>query len=196
MENQNNDQQKYLNMMPDYSEINPYEYRIGFGKRLLAYIIDLLIVSIIFAIILMTTDKLDTLISAANNILSDLEGYTQEVMGIMPIYILFSLVYYSLEGFIGATVGKLLIGIRIANDDRTHASLSKMLSRFAFKNIGIIFSLLTLITSISLFENIGTFLGLIIFVGCFFVLSSKKQAFHDSLAKTAVFYSDEIINNK
>jgi uncharacterized RDD family membrane protein YckC len=196
MENQNNDQQKFLNMMPDYSEINPYEYRIGFGKRLLAFIIDYLIVSIIFAIILITTNQIEDIVSSAKNMFSDMKGYIEAVKSIMPVYILFSLVYYSLEGFIGATVGKLLLGIRIANDDRTHAGLSKMLSRFAFKNISTIFSLLTLITALSLFENIGFYLGIIIFVGYFFVLSAKKQAFHDSLAKTAVFYSDEIINNK
>jgi uncharacterized RDD family membrane protein YckC len=196
MENQNNDQQKYLNMMPDYSEINPYEYRIGFGKRLLAFIIDFLIVSIIFSIILIATDQIEDIISASKNILSNTDEYVKAIESILPLFYVFSFVYYSLEGFIGATVGKLLLGIRVANDDRTHASLSKLLSRFAFKNIGTLFSLLALITTLNIFESIGSYLGLIILIGCFWVLAAKKLAFHDFLAKTAVFYSDEIINNK
>jgi hypothetical protein len=35
--------------------------------------------------------------------------------------------------------------------------------------------------------TLGNLAGLIFFVGCFFTLGMKRQAFHDMIAKTAVY---------
>ncbi|MDQ1265881.1 MAG: hypothetical protein QG635_1033, partial [Bacteroidota bacterium] len=35
--------------------------------------------------------------------------------------------------------------------------------------------------------------SLIMIIGCFFVLSEKRQAFHDMIAKTAVYYKENVI---
>ena len=40
---------------------------------------------------------------------------------------------------------------------------------------------------IAFLSTVGGLLSLVIFIGCFFVLGSQKQAIHDMISKTAVF---------
>ena len=40
--------------------------------------------------------------------------------------------------------------------------------------------------------TVGQVWGLVIFIGCFFVLGAKRQAIHDLIAKTAVFKKSDI----
>jgi uncharacterized RDD family membrane protein YckC len=46
---------------------------------------------------------------------------------------------------------------------------------------------LPLFFAIPLVKTVGSFLGFIIFIGCFFALGSNKQSIHDMISKTAVF---------
>jgi len=59
--------------------------------------------------------------------------------------------------------------------------------RALLKYSGTILALLAGVTSVAILGTIGSIAGLIIFIGCFFVLGDKRQAIHDLVAKTAVF---------
>jgi uncharacterized RDD family membrane protein YckC len=114
---------------------------------------------------------------------------------LLPVAAAFVGVLYNLiEGVVGYTIGKLIIGIKIGNQDGTPASQSTLMLRYALKNIGSIFSLLSILLIVNALSTIGSILGLIVFIGCFFVLADKRQAFHDMLAKTAVFKKDALEN--
>ncbi|MGL6022588.1 MAG: hypothetical protein ACRC0A_05740, partial [Chitinophagaceae bacterium] len=53
--------------------------------------------------------------------------------------------------------------------------------RWVIKNVGGFVSLITFLSWIGYLYNF------LIFIGCFFVLGERRQAFHDMWAKTAVF---------
>ena len=48
-------------------------------------------------------------------------------------------------------------------------------------------------TSIDVINSVGSLLWVVIVVGFFFVLAEKRQAFHDMIAKTAVFKRDDVL---
>jgi hypothetical protein len=75
----------------------------------------------------------------------------------------------------------------VGNQDGTKASVGQLLERYALKNCNFLLSLLAAFTGVHVLKTIGTLGGLAIFIGCFFVLSSGRQAFHDMIAKTAVY---------
>ncbi len=194
MEDNLQNPQDYSQMMPDYSYYDPYAIRVSFGRRLGAYLIDYLIYSLILMILLFATGKFDEILSISNNGSLDLNAMLEISNSITPLALALSLIYYSLEAFIGATLGKLTLGIKIASVDQTPAPLSKLLIRYFVKNISTVLATLGLL--VSLFSSIGSILGIIVFIGFFFILGKKRQGFHDMIAGTTVFYNEDIIQPK
>jgi len=183
----------YSQMMPDYSFNDPYAFRVGFGRRLGAFLIDYLIFSLLITIVMFLTGKIDDLMSLSASGSFDLGEIAKASESIAPLVLIVSLVYYSLEAFVGFTLGKLTLGIRIASADQKPATLTQLMIRFAIKNINVLLSLIGL--AVSFVSTIGTYLGFGVFVGYFFVLRKKKQGFHDSIAGTAVYYNEDIIKS-
>lgn len=175
------------------------EQRVGFGPRLGAWLLDCVIVIVlaffgggtIGAMIGVTAgaalggamaSQADSLAGAAA--LGGLFG------GLVAFFIaaaVIGIVYFLIEGFTGYTLGKLILGIRVASDDGTAAGVGKLLTRFAIKNCNFLLTVLAVLTGVTALKTLGNLGGLLIFVGCFFVLGMKKQAFHDMLAHTAVY---------
>lgn len=183
----------YSQMMPDYSYNDPYAFRVGFGRRLGAFLIDYLIFSLIFTIVLFITGKIDDLMSIGTSGTFDLEEIMNASQSIAPLTLTISLIYYSLEAFIGATLGKLTLGIKIASDNQTPAPIQKLLIRYIVKNVNTV--LATIGLAISFMGTIGSLLGFVVFIGFFFIFGQKKQGFHDMIAGTAVYYNEEIIKS-
>jgi uncharacterized RDD family membrane protein YckC len=178
------------------------EQRVGFGKRLGAYLIDCVLV-IIAAVVLgpiiggmfgaaaggamsgalggMSADSA----SAAAAMLTG--GIVGAVLGALVAMAVIGLVYFIVEGFTGWTFGKLMLGIQVANADGTRASIGTLMFRYALKNSNFVLRIVALTTSVAFFNTLGTLCGLAVFVGCFFVLGTAHQAFHDMIAKTAVY---------
>jgi len=193
--NLNEPNYNYSNYMPDYSYQNPYEYRVGFGRRLFAFILDYLIYTLIFLVALVLSGKINDVVNIASMGTLDINEITEISKSILPLALIVSLIYYSLEAFIGATLGKLTLGIKIGNLNRENATINQLLLRYSIKNINVLLSLIGLIPALSFLNSIGSLLGIIVFIGYFFIFSEKKQALHDKIANTAVYYKDEIINN-
>lgn len=176
------------------------EQRVGFGPRLGAWLLDCVIV-IVLAVVGGSTiggmlgvtggamlggamanqaDSLAAGMAAVGGLLGGLVGFLIAAAAI-------GLLYFLIEGLTGYTLGKLMLGIRVASEDGTAAPIGKLLFRYALKNCNFILSIIGALAGMSALIQIGRLGGLIIFVGCFFTLGMKKQAFHDMLAKTAVY---------
>jgi len=114
-------------------------------------------------------------------------GAIGAVIGVIAAAVVISLVYFLVEGFTGYTLGKFLLGIRIANADGTAASISQLLGRYAVKHSSELLRLLGMFLAAPFLFRLGGLAGLIVFIGCFLALSADKQALHDRIAKTAVY---------
>ncbi|OGU17813.1 MAG: hypothetical protein A2X61_06045 [Ignavibacteria bacterium GWB2_35_12] len=179
--------------------IDQYAYRIGFGRRLAAYLIDWAFVNLLFVIAFFATGLYDEFKGYFYD-MSDLMAFFQDqdkmlefTNSILPITFILTFMYYSLEVVLAATPGKIILGIQIANQDRTNASMLTLFMRFLLKHSNSILSLLAFVAAVKAFDFVGSIFGLAFVVGCFFVLASKRQGFHDMLAKTAVFRKIEVL---
>ena len=178
------------------------EQRIGFGKRLGALALDCVFV-IILSVVGGTTiggwfgAYTGALTAGAASAAASASGDAQAaaamggifgaIIGMALAATVIGTVYFLLEGFTGYTLGKFILGIRIASDDGTAAGIGKLLFRYLVKNSNLVLSLVALFTGVTALATLGKVAGLLIFVGCFFTLGMKRQAFHDMIAKTAVY---------
>jgi uncharacterized RDD family membrane protein YckC len=107
--------------------------------------------------------------------------------GVIGGALVICLVYTVIEAFTGWTLGKLILGIQVGNQDGTRASSGQLLTRWALKNIGFLSTLVAILTGAEIIRILGSLAAAGIVVGCFFVLATSKQGFHDMIAKTAVY---------
>lgn len=178
------------------------EQRIGFGKRLGALVLDCIIVSVLSWLGAGTIAGIfggaaATAASAAASGMAGVDttavsaavvgGVLAAMVGFFISLAVIGTVYFLIEGFTGFTLGKLILGIRIANADGTAAGVPTLLGRYLLKNCNYVLTLLSFATGVHALATLGNVGGLIIFVGCFFVLGSARQAFHDMIMKTAVY---------
>jgi uncharacterized RDD family membrane protein YckC len=176
------------------------ENRIGFGRRLGAFLLDLVfIIGLSFILASLMNEFLQNFVNVSEeeyDQVSKLYGnFTDTMLAITVAVSIVSFLYNLVEGFTGFTAGKLLLGIQVGNVDGKKANLNQLMTRFAIKNIGTIIGLIGIALTIKWIGSIGNVFGFIILIGCFFVLSENKLAFQDMLAKTAVFKKSDIDNS-
>jgi uncharacterized RDD family membrane protein YckC len=176
------------------------EQRVGFGPRLGALLLDCVIV-VVLAVVggstiggmfgLTSGAALGTAMGAGADSLvaasAALGGMFGAIFGFAIAAALIGVVYFLIEGFTGYTLGKLMLGIRVANADGTAAGVGTLLARYAIKNCNFILSVLSVVTGMAVLRTLGNLGGLAVFVGCFFTLGMKKQALHDMIVGTAVY---------
>ena len=178
--------------------------RKGFGPRLGALLIDTvftIIGGVVVGVVLGgTLGALAGSGAAANEGLSAEEAEAAAVVagvlgglfGIILGVALFAILYGLIEAFSGASPGKMLIGMKIANADGTAASIGKFFGRYAIKNVAMLLALASGLTGVAALNTVGGLLGLVVFVGCFFALGSAKQALHDSIVGSAVYAKADV----
>lgn len=179
------------------------ENRIGFGRRLGAFMIDFLIIAMMgIWLVFLIPNFLESLVDwskVPENQLSTLREYygnnADYFMLISPAILISSFIYNLSEGFFGFTLGKLMLDIRIGKANGTKANIKIFMLRFAFKNVSTIFQLIAVAGMYAWLNSLSNLFSLIIFVGCLFVLGEKKLAFHDMLAKTAVYKKKFLTKN-
>lgn len=175
------------------------EKRIGFGPRLAAYVIDIVFVWILAGLIgrLATTfmavqaqAQIDELM-ASNSMLAQM--YSAEMLNLIVsitrislIVIFAELLYFSTEIFLGASVGKLLLGLKIANADGSNASIGALVGRYLLKHVKRVSTVFAFFGLTAMFNFIGALFGFVIFIGCFFAAGDRHQALHDMICKTIV----------
>ncbi len=176
--------------------------RVGFGSRLAALILDAVIISgISFVLAPILGGFLGAAAAAATTeaaggtdaaAAAAVGGFLGSLLALMIVLPLIYVVYFLIEGLTGITLGKLILGIKIANQDGTAASVGTLITRWAIKSSGNILTALGAILGVSFLGTIGSIVGLVIFIGCFVALGANKQALHDIVAKTAVFKKSDI----
>ena len=100
---------------------------------------------------------------------------------------LMAVIWIIWEGLRGAALGKILLKIRIKSADGTTAPTGQLMGRAAAKYSSSLLNLLAALTGVAILSTLGSFVGLVVFIGCFFTLGQARQAFHDMIAKTAVY---------
>jgi uncharacterized RDD family membrane protein YckC len=174
------------------------ESRVGFGLRFAAILVD--IVLMIVGGVVIGAVFGGVLGGIFGNFLGPIEGAGGEqlsgaqaggalgiIFGAIIGVLVFGPLYALLEGFTGATIGKMLIGIKIGDADGTKAGIGKLLLRYIIKNIAFVSSVVAAIIGIELIQKIGGILGIVWFFGCFLALTSARQGLHDIIIKTAVY---------
>lgn len=181
------------------------EKRIGFGLRLGAYVIDIVFVWILAVILsrlsstwmaVQAQAQVDELLSSnpyiANIYTGDMLNLVLATTRISLIVIFARLLYFSTEIFLGASVGKLLLGLKIANADGSDASVGVLVARYLLKHIGKVCTVLAILCIPAVFNLFGNLFGFAIFVGCFFAAGERHQALHDMICKTVVVKKGEV----
>lgn len=161
--------------------------RIGFGIRLGAIIIDIILISALsffFGMFGLGAGGLAGAITSGGEGSAALAG---GIAGFVATTVMVTALYNIIEGLVGASPGKMVLGIKIKRQDGTPGDTALYMKRWAIKNISSLLNLLAMFTGIGFISSIAGAAGFAIFVGCFLALRENKLALHDELAKTAVY---------
>jgi uncharacterized RDD family membrane protein YckC len=204
--NMSEEEKQFYLAQPAPYFVDELAIRTGFGKRFAAALIDFLIVIIIILLVYNATGFFESATILGEQIQANptdvvaieelTNSFMEENMQNFYFSYILILVFFSLEILIGATVGKLILGIQIADSNRRKASTAKLLTRYLIKNSATFVSIVWLLTNISIINTLSTIVTIALIVGFFFVLSQKRQAFHDMIADTAVFNRNDIITEE
>ena len=135
--------------------------RVGFWLRVLAVLIDVSVVLVVSALVVM----IPTL------------SLSQSSMDIIQLSAW--LAYTTAEVFAAGTLGKRLMGLRIANADGSPAGGWTLFLRWSTKQYPQVAMLLFLLTAYAPFRFLGGVGNFILFVGCLAATNDSKQAWHD-----------------
>lgn len=172
--------------------------RIGFGPRLLAYLIDGITIAVVGGILGSVLGGVLGLGAGGAVAASGASGPDAAAAGAMAGILgavvgatigmgFLSLGWIVWEGLTGQALGKMLLKLRIKAADGSTAGPDKLFTRAAIKYSQLLLRLIGALAGINAISQLGSLAGLVVFIGCFFVLGQNRQALHDILAKTAVF---------
>jgi uncharacterized RDD family membrane protein YckC len=180
--------------------------RVGFGPRLGAAIIDLIVVAALGVaiggmvasmfpeylaeVIARQTAKTDPKVAAQ---MAAMGGFFQAIAKYSAGAVVAGALYGLIEAFTGRSLGKLLLGLRIADASGRVASLGRLMGRWAVKQSGNLMALLAMITGVYLISQISQVPSWAIFIGFLLVLGKKRMALHDMAAQTAVYRNSDVI---
>lgn len=198
---------EYDQMMKEYyGESYELGYRVSFGKRLGAFIVDLIFLGIVGTIVASATGFIELMMDLGREAQmsgqlfmspEDMPAEAISEITTASIYVSLSfLVYWLLEIFLSASFGKLVLGLKIGSAERTEANMQQLIIRFVVRHIGLILSILGSITAVELLGSLSSLGTLIFVIGSFFILSNKRQAVHDIAGKTAVYHKNSLKGNQ
>ncbi len=186
-------QDKFRQMMPDYNpQYNIFDYRVGFGRRVAAAIIDIFIVIIVsgvFGVVFKFLPDVDTL-NLQN--LMDPAFMDELEKGYLPFTLLITFIYYSMEIFFQATPGKMAMGIVIADEAMKYASNGQLITRFVLKHLDSTIQVIYVFTWMKFINSIAGFFSFIILGAFLFCFAASKQAIYDRVSKTAIYFRKEV----
>ncbi len=188
------------------NEVEKKIIRVGFGPRLGALVLDAVLTLLfvpLFAWAFMAMGATDFLAQKGHDLLITQEDVLEQLEDILGKYFMFYLVvvgigttvamlYNLIEGFAGASPGKMILGLKVAKEDGTAGDANLFIMRWLLKNLNTFLSIIYMLTGIAIISTLGSLFGLVYFIGCFLALSERKQALHDIILKTAIFYRRDI----
>ncbi len=185
--------------------------RIGFGTRLLAYLIDTVIIFILewpltFLLAFIGFGAGSAIGAGAGSMQAEpgaavVGGIFGAIFGSIGFTLVgmvgFVALYFATEIFTGYTLGKYLLGIQIYDENKIKPSLKASLIRFSLKSSYFILITLSFVflfiapVLYLVFSTAALLIGTVFTLGYFAALGAKKQALHDILSKTAVYRRKE-----
>lgn len=171
---------------------NMFSNRIGFGPRLGAALLDVIILIVILVPIsllglgagLAAAFGLDSAVGGDEAEALAMIGMGAGAFAMILVAGIIGLAYTLIEAFTGASPGKRVMGLQVANADGSAGNMKLYLLRWTLKNSG---SILNLVLPV-----ISSLASLVFFFGCFATLGEKRQALHDIIIKSAVYKKDDI----
>jgi uncharacterized RDD family membrane protein YckC len=162
----------------------PMNQRAGFFFRAAALMIDIAVILILFPVLARASGDLLARLGVP---LSSIDTNAGAVGVIIYDFWVLAVFYLMIEVLTSVTPGKLLLGLRVADEDGQGHSLGRRIARYLGK-IGF----LLLVPPFGLTESpylVYPFLAVsaVSFLGCFLIFTPRKQTLYDRLSKTAVF---------
>jgi uncharacterized RDD family membrane protein YckC len=173
--------------------------RVGFGRRLGAYLLDILIVMVVGSFVgafvgneltqIFFQDQMeqyDLMAGQFDNLGFDFIGFMTKFLEIMAGVSITGLSLFIVEGAFGQSFGKMILKIVNTNVDGTKADASKLWLRSFLKYASSLVSLIGSVLGLAFISGIASLWGFVIFIGFFLVFMENKQTIHDMIAKTVV----------
>ena len=158
--------------------------RAGFGRRLGAFALDVILILIVTSIANFLTGEKDATDPSGPRHLSDL---TRLMAGAGVYVASIQLLYCLIEGLTGASPGKMILRMRIRDASGAPASIGTLILRMVVKHVKVVATFLVALTGSQLLAVVGLAGGVIVFFGCFLALGAASQALHDRMVHTAVY---------
>ncbi|MDH4122207.1 MAG: RDD family protein [Deltaproteobacteria bacterium] len=98
--------------------------------------------------------------------------------------------YFFTEALWGATPGKRLVGLVVAHQDGGPAAPAQLTSRFLLKSMAFLLALASSWTGWSMFSLMEMLAAMILLMGFPLSLGVDRQALHDRLTHTAVYFTE------
>jgi uncharacterized RDD family membrane protein YckC len=154
---------------PNYAAADAGHVRIGFACRLLAAIVDgIILVVLTWVPKLVLTAILGPIVAA--------------VVGIA-----LGIAYFTLEIFKAQSVGKMIFKYRITRQDGSPAERDQLVKRFAFKQLPAVLAIVALVPMLGIVGYLSMLAAVAVLASALFTLKPEKLAYHDRLFGTAVF---------
>lgn len=186
----------------------PLEYlRASFGKRFVAFIIDLLIMFLMSAVVAALlysagislsflppedVSQMEDLYRKAN-ISSDV---TQMIVGIVSAYsvssIIVALIYMGIEATTAASPGKRIMGMVVTRISGQKGDTALWTRRVMVKYLSTILSIFSFFPGLDWFGHIGLFYAFLFYIGCLIALGDERLALHDRILQTAVMPKEDV----
>lgn len=209
-----------MNEIPQPPSTNPFtqyeptieDRRVGFGPRVGAWLLDqiglwFVTIALVLIITSLQPGQTEFVKESLRELLTAMKemGLPREMINEALPYLLSMLyagflspiIYWSIEAFTGASPGKRIMKLRIGREDGAIAEPSVIAMRTAIKMSDRILKLIALVPVADIIArgitSASSLVEVVIVIGCFIVLSAKKQALHDMIARTAVFRANETL---
>jgi len=176
---------------------NGVEKRVGFGARLAAALIDIVIVASVGFGVGATLGGI--LGGGLGRVLDGPSGDAAAagtaagaVLGAIAAFGGFVFLYSLIEAFTGASPGKMVLGLKVGTADGRRGWAALYVKRWAIKYSGTLLGLLGAVPGLHVLGLLAPPAGLAVSIGCFLVLGDKRQSLHDLGAATAVFRKTDL----
>ena len=165
--------------------------RTDFGTRLGAYLLDFVfmggfgfVVSIFVGFVGIAFFESS---NNSSNVSDALGGFFIWLISLFWALFIGAFLYNLIEAFTGASLGKMVVGIKIGTQDAQTAFIGRYIVRALLKNFQYILILLTIYTDNEVFIEVMQLYYLFFIVSCFLALGQDRLTLHDRIVGTAVY---------
>jgi uncharacterized RDD family membrane protein YckC len=174
--------------------------RADFGTRLGAYLLDLVfmggfgfVVSIFVGFVGIAFFESS---NNSSNFSDAVGGFFIWLISLFWALFIGAFLYNLVEAFTGASLGKMVVGIKIGTQDAKTAFIGRYIARALLKNFQYILILLSIYTDNEIFVEVMQLYYLFFIVSCAFALSPDRLTLHDRIVSTAVYKKIHLDHNK